>query len=180
MQKLSQRGLSGFAIAVSLIASSSVLKAAPQDRIRGSVRANDTAVLRGNRNPLARPENDRGAVAPETRIGGARLILNPLPGQAAELADFLEQQRDPSSGNYQRWLTPEEFGARFGASENDVAELTAWLRSQGLTVEETARAKNWIALSGTAAGIGSAFRTEIHRFEVNGEAHFANATDPAW
>src|SRR5260370_26779517 len=42
-----------------------------------------------------------------------------------------------------------------------------------------ARGSNWIAGNGTAAQIESALQTEIHAYLVDGEAHFANATEPS-
>jgi subtilase family serine protease len=41
-----------------------------------------------------------------------------------------------------------------------------------------ARGRNWISFTGTAAQVQSAFGTEIHRFNVNGELHYANSTAP--
>ncbi len=42
-----------------------------------------------------------------------------------------------------------------------------------------ARGRNWISFNGTAAQVQSAFGTEIHSYNVNGELHYANATAPA-
>ena len=58
-------------------------------------------------------------------------------------------------------------------------KIEAWLQSTGLRVVSEARARNWIAFSGSAEQIGRAFRTEIHRYVIDGETHFANATDPS-
>jgi len=41
-----------------------------------------------------------------------------------------------------------------------------------------ARGRNWLVVSGTAAQVSRTFATEIHRFNVNGEMHVANATAP--
>ena len=41
-----------------------------------------------------------------------------------------------------------------------------------------ARGRNWISFTGTAAQVNSAFGTEIHRYNVNGELHYANVTSP--
>ena len=135
--------------------------------------------LKGNVNAFARAENDRGQLAPETRIQGVRLMLGLSAEQEASLSQLLEEQRDPSSPEYHRWLTPEEYGERFGASENDLAQLVAWLGSHGLTVDEIARGRNWVAFSGTARQLGIAFRTELRHYEADGETHFANADEPA-
>ncbi len=42
-----------------------------------------------------------------------------------------------------------------------------------------ARGRNSVAVNGSAAQIEAAFQTEIHQYQVNGEQHFANATEPS-
>ncbi len=157
--------------------------AAQESRIRGVVKDVGTegagaVVLRGNVTRSALPEHDQGALDLSAPIHGMRLILGQTTEQAAALEQLLEDQRNPSSPDYQRWRTPEEYGERFGVSDNDLAQLATWLQSQGFTVEQVARAHNWIAFSGTAGQVRDAFRTELHHFEADGKKHFANATEP--
>ena len=45
-------------------------------------------------------------------------------------------------------------------------------------IEHVARSRNWLAFSGTAGQVKTAFQTEIHYYLVEGEKHFANATEP--
>ena len=153
--------------------------AAQRDRIRGPVDDHQTAILRGNIHRRARPENDRGALDSSTLIHGVKLVLGQTKQQTSDLEQLLEAQRDPSSPDYRNWLSPDQFAERFGASENDIAKLRSWLESHGLVVDEVARARNWIAFSGNAGQIAPVFRTELHRFEVDGEKHFANAAAPS-
>jgi uncharacterized protein (TIGR03437 family) len=104
----------------------------------------------------------------------ATLHLTP----AAGLEAFLAEQQSASSPNFHRWLTPEQFGDRFGLSKGDTDKVRAWLESQGLQVHDVARGRLWITFSGTAAQVGRAFQTQIHRYNVNGTMHFANASEP--
>ena len=97
----------------------------------------------------------------------------------AGLDSFLRQQQEPASPNYHRWLTPEQFAEKFGASAADVAKLKAWIEAQGFQVNDVARGRQWITFSGTAERASRAFRTEIHRYRVDGKLHFANATAPS-
>ena len=145
--------------------------AAP-DRITSPVDSTRRATLRQNRaHPAAITAADQGPLDPATRIGYATLHLRPGPG----LDIFLADQQDPASPNFHRWLTPEQFGDRFGASPADLAQLRLWLESEGLRVNDTARGRLWITFSGTAAQIQRAFRTELHRYRANATTHFANA-----
>jgi subtilase family serine protease len=116
---------------------------------------------------------------PATDIAGMKLMLKRTDGQTADLEQLLEDQRDPLSPSYRQWLTPEQFGERFGASPGDIATLTEWLGSQGFTVSHVARARNWIVFEGSAATVESAFHTELHRYLDGTERHFANAGDPS-
>ena len=56
----------------------------------------------------------------------------------AELSALLAAQRDPASPEYQHWLTPEEFGRRFGVSGRDLRRVSRWLRSAGCRVRRYA------------------------------------------
>lgn len=107
------------------------------------------------------------------------LALAPSAQQKTDLMALLAAQQNPDSAEYHHWLTPEEYAARFGASDADVAKISAWLESQGLTVTGVARGRNSVFADGTAAQVDQAFQTEIHRFVRNGETHFANATEPS-
>jgi subtilase family serine protease len=150
-----------------------------QDRIRGPVESGRAVVLRGNFRTAARRGIDRGALEAATKIDSVKLVLDPSGPQAAALEQFLEEQRNPSSPSYQNWLTPEEYGERFGVTQNDLARLTSWLESRGFAIEHVARARNWITFSGTAGQIASAFQTELHDYALDGEKHFANAKEPS-
>src|SRR5579863_9704215 len=84
-------------------------------------------ILPGNVHPLARPEFDQGFVNPATRLERILLLLNSSPAQQADLDTLLAAQQDPDSPLYHQWLTPAEFGARFGASDADLAQVASWL-----------------------------------------------------
>jgi subtilase family serine protease len=162
-----------------LLGISAYAASAPQERIRGSIDSHTRVVLKGNIHPKVHVGMDRGPVEPWMKVDYMRLVLQPSAQQAAQLGRFLEEQRDPSSPDYQHWLTPEEFGDRFGVNENDLGKIASWLQAEGFIVEQVARARNWIAFSGTSAQVSVAFRTEMRRYSVDGETHFANALEPS-
>jgi subtilase family serine protease len=151
--------------------------AAQPDRIAGPVDNTKTVVLKGTVHPSAQPQYDRGPVDPSTKLTYVSLLIQPSAEQQAALKQLLAEQQDPTSPNYHKWLTPEQFGQRFGLSHADLTKITRWLRSEGFTVAQVARGRDWIAFSGSVAQAQRTFRTELHRYNVDGEEHFANATD---
>lgn len=150
----------------------------PVDRIAGPIDDRSTVVLPGNRPPMARPEYDRGISPPEHRVERMILLLEPDPHQQHLLEELLAVQRDPQSPHYGQWLTPESFGELFGVSDRDVDRIIAWLGGHGFDVEPPSAGRTTITFSGTVAQVEAAFQTEIHLYDVNGELHHANASDP--
>ena len=128
--------------------------------------------------PLAQARYDQGPVEATFRLGHIQMMFQQTAAQRASLDRLLAAQRDPASSELHKWLTPEQYGDRFGLSPADLARTTAWLKSAGFTIEYTARARDWIAFSGTAAQVEAAFHASVHRYAVQGESHFAVATEP--
>jgi subtilase family serine protease len=140
---------------------------------------NETVLLRGNVYPLARPEFDMGPTDPSLQMERMIFSLRLSSARQAELDSLLTELHDPASPNYHHWLTPEEFGSRFGPSQDDIDAITGWLVSSGFVVDEVARGRMWINFSGSVAAVESAFHTQIHDYYVNGELHHANDRDPS-
>jgi len=107
------------------------------------------------------------------------LVLQPDGEQEQGLEALLAAQQDRNSPLFHQWLSAEEFGRRFGISENDLSQVVGWLTDMGFAVEPVAESRRQVVFSGTAAQIEAAFQTEIHAYRVNGVIHHANATDLA-
>src|SRR6266403_386433 len=134
--------------------------------------------LKGNVHPLARPEFDQGPVTDAQPLNRMLLLLQRSPDQESALRRLLEDQQNKSSPNYHAWLTPVQFGKQFGPADADLQVVTAWLTYQGFTGIQVGPGRQVIEFSGTAGAVRTAFRTEIHRFVVDGQEHLANASDP--
>lgn len=147
---------------------------------QGLTQWNDGApwvTLTGNVHPMARAEFDEGAVEAATPLRRMVLLLRATAERQAALDVLVEAQRDRRSGLYHRWLTPAEFGVRFGAGQENVARVARWLEEHGFVIDEVAASNRLILFSGTAGEVDEAFHTAMHRYRVAGEEHIANAQD---
>ena len=162
---------------ISTLLFASLCFAAQPDRISGTIDSYPSVLLTGSVHAKAQAQFDQGPVAPSLTLPYITLVTQPSPSQQADLHHLLKQQQDPTSPNFRKWLTPEQYADRFGLNQNDIEKLSVWLRGQGFSVVQAARGRNWVAFSGTAASVESAFHTQVHYFDVDGEQHFANATD---
>jgi subtilase family serine protease len=105
------------------------------------------------------------------------LVLSQTTGQAADLDALIAAQQDPSSPLYHKWLTPEEYGSRFGISDADITTIELWLQQQGFTVDGVTSGKSRISFSGTVMQVESAFSTELHYYRNGTRTEFAPSTD---
>lgn len=151
---------------------------AQTNRLKGPIQSGQRITLTGHVKPQARAEFDQGPTD-ASKLLEASLVLRPSAEQQAALDQLLKEQQDPASPNYHKWLTPDQFAQRFGASGEDIARIRDWLQQQNLQVTSVSRARNTIHFKGSVAAVQSAFSTQIRNYLVNGELHFANATNPS-
>ncbi len=170
--------LARWIVIASLLFASTIAPAQTRNRIVQSIEDSGSVVVSGPL-PLIRPELDRGRVEGSMKIDRAAIVFKLSSVQQAALDTLLAEQQDPHSSLYHRWITPEQYAMRFGLSESDLAKVASWLTSQGMSVGGFSRARTRIFFSATAAQIETAFHTELHQYLVDGEIHFANATDPS-
>jgi subtilase family serine protease len=134
--------------------------------------------LAGNTRPEANAANDRGPVANTFPMEHMLLQLRRSAEQEQALIQLIDQLHDPASPNFHGWLTPAEFGARFGLAAADLSAITGWLQGQGFEANTVYPSGATIDFSGTAGQVSAAFHTEVHDLDVGGVRHFANMFDP--
>ena len=93
-----------------------------------------------------------------------------------ELAALQKAQQDPRSGEFRRWLTPQEFGARFGQSEETYREATRWFEAAGFKVT-TAPNRAFFQALGTAGQVQQLLKVKLTRVEGQ-PAAIASAPKP--
>jgi uncharacterized protein (TIGR03437 family) len=166
-----------FTAALFLLATLASAQPSP-DRIANSIETNRLRAVPGFVHRLAQPQYDRGVASSALALDHIQIYIKPTAAQQAALDALILDQQNPNSPNYRKWLTPAQYADRFGLSPRDHAKVIAWLKSEGLNVQESSSGRNWVSFAGSASQVAKAFRTSIHTYSVNGETHFANATDP--
>jgi subtilase family serine protease len=147
------------------------------DRIVDRVDDANMATIQGSTHPAVRNAIDNGRLPSVTPMSDLVLVLHRSAEQQAALDSFNEAQNDPSSPEYHHWLTPQEFGAAYGVSQNDLNAVSSWLQSHGFSIQEISPAGTSIRFSGNSEQVETAFHTEMHSVQSNGVAHIANTSD---
>ncbi|MBX7221015.1 MAG: hypothetical protein K1Y36_13790 [Blastocatellia bacterium] len=112
-----------------------------------------------------------------TRLNLMTLVLEPR--NWTDLQNLLEAQQNPASPQFHQWLTPEEFGARFGRTEAEYAQLTDWLTAQGLQVTNQWPNRLQLTFAGPAAAVEQAFAVEMNYYQVGSETAYAADRTPS-
>ena len=148
------------------------------NRVTGSIDESQLVTLKGNVARLAGPVLDRGPAPVSTPTGRVLLLLQRSAAQQQALTEYLEDVQNPSSPSYHKWLTPAQYGARFGVSDADLTTVESWLEGYGFKIERVPAGRNVIEFSGDFGEIESAFHTSMHVFGLNGKTLFGNVEDP--
>lgn len=149
----------------------------PPSRLVAPIDEKVLATLKGNvRQDVSRAE-DLGPVEDAMPLH-MFLLLQRSPAQQADLENLIALQQQPGAPEYHQWLTPAEFGARFGASPQDIATLSAWLESHGFQIRSVLNNASMISFAGTAGQVRDAFHTQLHYFNLRDGKYPALIHDP--
>ncbi|HEY6329273.1 MAG TPA: protease pro-enzyme activation domain-containing protein, partial [Blastocatellia bacterium] len=87
---------------------------------------------------------------------------------------------DRTSSKYHHWLTPDEFGKRFGRSEGEITSTRDWLKGQGLNIDRVYPSRLTIAFSGTVDRVEQAFKIQMGSYweSANNRSFFSNLQPP--
>jgi trimeric autotransporter adhesin len=172
--------------ALGLFASVALVAQTPQSnatslvttRLTQPINENARVTLHGTVHPLANAANDRGAAPDGLQLERMHLVLKRSDAQESALKQLISDMHTSGTASYHKWLTPDQFGQQFGPSDQDIATVETWLQSKGFSVTSVNPGKLTMEISGNAGQLRSAFHTQIHKYMVNGETHYANSTDP--
>jgi uncharacterized repeat protein (TIGR01451 family) len=103
----------------------------------------------------------------------------PLRNQEA-LTNLLQQIYDPASPNYHHFLTPDQFTAQFGPTEEDYQAVLDFARTNNLTVTHTPGNRMLMGVEGNVADVERTFHVTLRTYHHPTEARdfFAPDTEP--
>lgn len=88
---------------------------------------------------------------------------------------LLAEQQDPNSPNYHRWITPQEFSARFGPDPVQFKAVRDWLIRQEFEIVSSNPDQRSITFKGRADQAERVFNTKIMTYSGTS---YANLSDP--
>jgi subtilase family serine protease len=116
--------------------------------------------------PLGPSATDLGPTPAATTIT-VSLVLKVKNLDALET--FVAQSQEPQSPAFHHFLSTREFTDRFAPSQADIATITRFLSSFGITVNEVFADRLLIKATGTADAFNQAFSADMHDVQSNGK-----------
>jgi subtilase family serine protease len=117
--------------------------------------------------------HEQGALPSSQQIGFGVLLGMRDPAAAQAQVQALS---DPTSASYGKWLTNQQFDARYAPAAASVTAVQGWLRSSGFQVTKTLRSGMYVEASGSVAQVESTFGTTVRDYSYLGKTVRANAT----
>ena len=106
-------------------------------------------------------------------------IVLPLRHEA-ELDNFLQALSDPSSPDYRRFVSPQEFTARFGPSQEDYDALIHFAKANGFTVVGGSRDAMDVQFTASVSSVEKAFHVTLGLYQhpTENRTYFAPDREP--
>ena len=152
-------------------------QALPQTRIVTEVKNEQRVAVEGTTPAFLAVSSETGRLPGGQNLGRMILQLTATDEQEQAAEKLVSDLHDPSSPSFHNWLTPSEFGQKFGVTEQDAAKVQQWLQSQGLTVHELAQSRRYIVFSGTVSQVETAFATQMHSYAYKNKKFISNSSD---
>jgi subtilase family serine protease len=164
------------AAAVGIVAS---VGAGEASRVTETVNTKLMATVQNTHLGFAQKQSPIRALDSATKMSHLQLVLKPSAARQAALASLVADQHDPKSARFHQWLTPQQFGDSYGVTDADISAVTAWLKSEGFTVNTVYPNKSQIDFSGTVGQVNKAFHTQesVYALGTGGEKHVSNTGD---
>ncbi len=108
------------------------------------------------------------------------VILSLPLGNSAGAAEFAQRVSNPKDPLYRKYITPEEFAARYGANANDYAALKQWAIANGLTIAHEAGARTSLTVRGSVRQFQALFGTQLNNYRsADGNEFYSASVKPA-
>jgi hypothetical protein len=117
---------------------------------------------------------DLGPV-PASQMVTFQLRWKTAPDRISALEEFIAEQQTAGSANYRHWLTPDEFGTKFGATDDQIAAAVAWVERRGLQPGAISTARNRLTVMGSADRVQAVTGVRLRLYQSGSARYLASS-----
>jgi subtilase family serine protease len=123
-------------------------------------------------NPLVSKSTLVSPTAESQVIGVALSIPSSDPAGRKAFVDHISTPGDPL---FHKFITPDEFAARFGGNAADYQFLKDWAAKNGLSISQESKARTLLTVRGTVGTFNRLFKTQINNYKASDGSTFYSA-----
>jgi subtilase family serine protease len=109
----------------------------------------------------------------DSKIIGVALALP--SSDPAGMKAFVQHISTPGDPLYRKYITADEFAARFGANASDYESLKHWAAANGLTISQESKARTLLTVRGRVGAFNRLFKTQINNYKTSDGVSFYSA-----
>jgi kumamolisin len=119
---------------------------------------------------------DQGKLTEEQQIP---VTISLKINNQVDLEGKIAEMYQTGNPNFHKFMTPDQFKARYAPTSDQVNQVQSYLKAQGLSVVSVNDNGYMIQAKGTAAAMNTAFQTEIHQYKNSaGTPYFSPSSEP--
>lgn len=126
-----------------------------------------------NGTPAWAAQAARVGAVPSTAGLSFKVVLNLRDEAGAEA--LATAVATPGSASYHKYVTAAQWRSRFAPTDAQVAQVTSWLKSQGLKIGQVPANHRYVTVTGSTADVNKAFGTSMSHFKYRGRTETAPA-----
>ena len=107
-----------------------------------------------------------------------RVTISLRPPHMVQERQLIDQLHDKTSPMFHKWLSPEEWDARFAPSAEDEQAVVDWANGQGLTVSHRYPDRLLVDVVASAGALENAFHVTINNYSLGGDTYYSNDREP--
>lgn len=142
--------------------------------VTGTAQANDRHTVVGTKPLWVRTAVDRGKTDSNQRLDARVWLAGRDP---KGLDAYAQAVSTPGNPQYRRFLTPQQFNQRFGASAQQISAVTSWIRGSGLYVDPAGSNSHYLHVTGHLDKATKAFGTGFRNYAAQGTVVRAPESD---
>jgi len=107
-----------------------------------------------------------------------RVTIALVPPHMDQERQLIDQLHDKKSPLFHKFLSSEEWDARFAPSASDEQAIVDWAKSQGLTINNRYADRLLVDVQAPAGVLEKAFNVKINNYQVGTQTYYSNDRDP--
>jgi hypothetical protein len=107
-----------------------------------------------------------------------RLTIALNPPHTEEERQFIDALHDKHSPEFHKFLTAEEWNARFSPAPEDEEAVVSWAESQGFRITHRYKNRLLVDVEASAGAIEKALAVRINNYEMDSKSYFSIDRDP--